>query len=295
MDTTGGNQPIYHKKTFENIPEEKRRRILAAAIGEFANKGFDNANINVIASKAGVSVGSLYKYFNTKQDLFLTAVHHGISILEETLGPLSQADMDVRDKLELIIRTVQTTSRQLEDLIKLYNEMTSENNAELVRLISQDMETVSAAVYTQVIAQAQQEGLIRRDVDPRMFAFLLDNLFTNLQFSYACGYYQERFKIYAGEDILSRDDFVVEQMLKFIEGAFTTGLGQEAPARRECRQRGTPGPRGGVGALESYFWRALHERTDLCYHLRRGHHWRKNLPVRDRRGCPFDGGGHAWV
>ena len=128
---------------------------------------------------------------------------------------------------------MQTTSRQLEDLIKLYNEMTSENNAELVRLISQDMETVSAAVYTQVIAQAQQEGLIRRDVDPRMFAFLLGNLFTNLQFSYACGYYQERFKIYAGEDILSRDDFVVEQMLKFIEGAFTTGLGQEAPARRE--------------------------------------------------------------
>ena len=178
MDTTGGNQPIYHKKTFENIPEEKRRRILAAAIGEFANKGFDNANINVIASKAGVSVGSLYKYFNTKQDLFLTAVHHGISILEETLGPLSQADMDVRDKLELIIRTVQTTSRQLEDLIKLYNEMTSENNAELVRLISQDMETVSAAVYTQVIAQAQQEGLTRRDVDPRMFAFCL---ITSLQ------------------------------------------------------------------------------------------------------------------
>ena len=31
----------------------------------------------------------------------------------------------------------------------------------------------------QVIAQAQQEGLIRRDVDPRMFAFLLDNLFTS--------------------------------------------------------------------------------------------------------------------
>ena len=233
MDTTGGNQPIYHKKTFENIPEEKRRRILAAAIGEFANKGFDNANINVIASKAGVSVGSLYKYFNTKQDLFLTAVHHGISILEETLGPLSQADMDVRDKLELIIRTVQTTSRQLEDLIKLYNEMTSENNAESG---TADLAGYGDGFRRRVHAghcAGAAEGLIRRDVDPRMFAFLLDNLFTNLQFSYACGYYQERFKIYAGEDILSRDDFVVEQMLKFIEGAFTTGLGQEAPARRE--------------------------------------------------------------
>ena len=46
------NQPVYHKKTFENIPEEKRRRILAVAIGEFANKGFDNANINVRQASA---------------------------------------------------------------------------------------------------------------------------------------------------------------------------------------------------------------------------------------------------
>lgn len=223
MGTGDGTRPIYHKKTFENIPAEKRRRILAAAIGAFANKGFDNANINIIASKAGVSVGSLYKYFNTKQDLFLTAVHYGVSILEDTIGPLSQADLDIRVKLEQIIRTVQASSRQLGDLIRLYNEMTSENNADLVRRISQDMETVSAAVYTQVIAQAQAQGHIRGDVDPRMFAYLLDNLFMNLQFSYACGYYQERFKIYVGDEILERDDFVVEQMLKFIEGAFTMG------------------------------------------------------------------------
>ncbi len=105
-----------------------------------------------------MSVGSLYKYFNTKQDLFLTAVHHGISILEETLGPLSQADMDVRDKLELIIRTVQTTSRQLEDLIKLYNEMTSENNAELVQLISQDMETVSPPCTRRSLRRRSRKG-----------------------------------------------------------------------------------------------------------------------------------------
>ena len=238
MGAGDGNQPVYHKKTFENIPEEKRRRILAVAIGEFANKGFDNANINVIASKAGVSVGSLYKYFNTKQDLFLTAVHHGITILEDTIGPLSQADMAVREKLEQIIRAVQTSSRQLGDLIKLYNEMTSENNAELVRRISQDMETVSAAVYTKIIRQAQEEGLIRGDMDPRMFAYLLDNLFMNLQFSYSCGYYQERFKIYAGDDILSRDDFVVEQMLKFIEGAFTMRKEQDAPSHVQSEAAG---------------------------------------------------------
>jgi len=39
-----------------------------------------------------------------------------------------------------------------------------------------------------------------------------------LQFSYACGYYRERFKIYAGEDIFKQDDFVVEQVYEIFQG-----------------------------------------------------------------------------
>ena len=42
---------IYCKPTFNNIPEEKRRKILDVAVMEFANHGFENANINVIAKK----------------------------------------------------------------------------------------------------------------------------------------------------------------------------------------------------------------------------------------------------
>ena len=60
----------HHKPTFDNISAEKRSRILDAATNEFAVKGFENGNIGTIAKKAGVSVGSLYKYFENKQDLF---------------------------------------------------------------------------------------------------------------------------------------------------------------------------------------------------------------------------------
>ena len=41
----------------------------------------------------------------------------------------------------------------------------------------------------------------------------------SLQFSYACDYYVERFRIYAGNSITQRDDFVVEQCLKFVKSA----------------------------------------------------------------------------
>lgn len=42
---------IYHKPTFDNIPAEKREKILSVALTEFATKGFENANINTIAKK----------------------------------------------------------------------------------------------------------------------------------------------------------------------------------------------------------------------------------------------------
>lgn len=213
-------RPIYHKKTFDHIAPEKRKKILEVAIGEFANHGFDNANINVIAQKSHVSVGSLYKYFDTKQDLFLTAVHFGVQILEGTLFDLADSDCDIIEKLDGVISAIQKSSREYGDLIKLYNEMTSENNVELVKAIANDMETVSAQVYTKILEDAQKKGELQKDVDPKMFAYFLDNLFMNLQFSYACGYYQERFKIFAGDDIAEKDKYVRCQMIAFVKGAF---------------------------------------------------------------------------
>ena len=98
--------------------------------------------------------------------------------------------------------------------------MTTESYSELVWKIVSDMEGVSAELYSSLIIQAQQEGLVREDIDPKMFAFFLDNLFIQLQFSYSCEYYKERLKMFVGVDVFEKDDLVAEQLLKFIKGAF---------------------------------------------------------------------------
>ena len=119
---------VYYKSTFENISEEKRRKILDVAVEEFATKGFESANINTIAKKAQVSVGSLYKYFDTKNDLFLTSVSYGISTLEEILDAINEKDEDVIFKLEKLVRAAIDFSRRNAVMIKLYNEFTTERN-----------------------------------------------------------------------------------------------------------------------------------------------------------------------
>lgn len=213
------SQGVFHKPTFENIPEEKRLKILNVAVDEFANKGFENANINTIAKRAQVSVGSLYKYFDTKVDLFLTSVNYGISCLEEILNEVVTSEEDIAIKLEKLIREAINFSRKNSVMIKLYNEFTTESNAELGKELARRMESITSQAYKQAIIQAQVAGEIRTDIDPGMAAFLVDNILMNVQFSYACDYYKERYSIYAGEDIFQKDDFAVENIIRFAKAA----------------------------------------------------------------------------
>lgn len=214
-----GEKEIYYKPTFMNIPEEKREKILSVAVGEFANHGFDNANINTIAKKAQVSVGSLYKYFDTKTDLFLTSVHYGIKSLDVIVDGIVNSDEDVMVKLEKLVRVAIEFSRRNKVLIKLYNEFTCESNSFLAKKIAADMESITSEAYKKAIIEGQVAGEIRTDIDPGMAAFFVDNLLMNIQFSYACDYYCERYKIYAGEDIFQKDEFAVENILRFVKSA----------------------------------------------------------------------------
>ena len=214
-----GENEMYCKPTFMNIPPEKREKILAVAVNEFAYNGFENANINTIAKKAEVSVGSLYKYFDTKTDLFLTSVDYALRNLDIIMETIVETNEDVMVKLEKLVRVTIEFSRTNTVLIKLYNEVTSESKAELVKKIAEHVESVTSQAYKKAIIAGQVAGEIRTDIDPGMAAFFVDNLLMNIQFSYACDYYGERYKIYAGEDIFLKDEFVVENILRFIKSA----------------------------------------------------------------------------
>jgi AcrR family transcriptional regulator len=71
-----------HKRFFD-LAQERRERIFAAAANEFAEHGYGAASINRIIDAAGISKGSLYYYFEGKEDLFATTMEQAI---ERVLG-----------------------------------------------------------------------------------------------------------------------------------------------------------------------------------------------------------------
>src|SRR2546423_9740024 len=49
---------------------ETRERIVAAALDQMAEGGYASANVQAVASRAGVATGSVYRYFPSKSELF---------------------------------------------------------------------------------------------------------------------------------------------------------------------------------------------------------------------------------
>jgi len=75
------------KSRWERRPEARPQELLDAALMVFAEKGYRNTKLDEIASAAGVTKGTIYHYFSTKEDLLLRAIEH---YHERAFGRLSE-------------------------------------------------------------------------------------------------------------------------------------------------------------------------------------------------------------
>lgn len=201
---------------YKKLDSDTINNILETGIEEFANNGLDRANINVIAKKAGVSVGVIYKYFKDKDSFFLECVRHSLELLEQVLQDAFSDDADVMTCIKRIVYALLEHSRKHKNYNVMYNEITSGSSRRYANILAKEIETRTASVYEQLMEKAKQSAAAEIKIDSRMLAFFFDNLLMMLQFSYSCDYYTERMKIYCGENILEEDEKVANEFIGFI-------------------------------------------------------------------------------
>ncbi len=90
---------LVHEPKWRRKPEERPRQILDAAFETFAEHGLASARLEDIARRAGVSKGTIYLYFPSKEDLFREVVRHtvgdAIDEVERRLtGPTAMDDLN---------------------------------------------------------------------------------------------------------------------------------------------------------------------------------------------------------
>ncbi len=68
--------PKHMPKLLHGTIEKNKLKIERAALQLFTRKGFHGTTVREIAKKAGISMGKLYIYYDTKEDIFIDLVHH---------------------------------------------------------------------------------------------------------------------------------------------------------------------------------------------------------------------------
>ncbi|MEJ2716019.1 MAG: TetR/AcrR family transcriptional regulator [Deltaproteobacteria bacterium] len=139
--------------------QKKQKQIFRGAMKVFRTKGFHAASIREIAKACRISLGSLYDYIETKEDI-LFLVHK--EILDQIYRRVDESltkYQDPRDQLTHVLAEIFRLSFQLKDeILFIYTETKSLEKKYLYEVLQRESEFVEAI-----------EAMIRRGVNEGSF------------------------------------------------------------------------------------------------------------------------------
>jgi TetR/AcrR family transcriptional regulator, fatty acid metabolism regulator protein len=147
----------------------KRERILRAAVDVFAEFGYFNAKVSQIAKAAGVADGTIYLYFDGKEDLLITIfrehTRNYLRSLEQQLANVNRAE----DRLRIAVRHhLETLGRDRS--LAIVSQVELRHTLKFMSLFSQQEVADYLNVIRRIVEYGQQEGTFRRNVHPQLVA-----------------------------------------------------------------------------------------------------------------------------
>ena len=98
----------------------QREEILGAALELFSEKGFHNVSMHEIAKKSEFAIGTLYKFFKNKEDLYKALVLERSDKFHEAILKAIQEPDDEIEKLRKYVRVKGQVFRDNVSVIRLY-------------------------------------------------------------------------------------------------------------------------------------------------------------------------------
>lgn len=103
---------------FQQKREQSITNIVQVALRLFAETGYDATSIRTIATEAGISLGLLYNYFKSKEELLEEIFRRGVGDIQATFADL-QADQSPASGIERHIRQTVKMLKEKKDFWRL--------------------------------------------------------------------------------------------------------------------------------------------------------------------------------
>jgi TetR/AcrR family fatty acid metabolism transcriptional regulator len=152
--------------------DARRRQILDAAVGVFADQGFHDARIQDVAKRAGVAYGLVYHYFGSKQALLREVFDENWSVFADVCEQIAASDRSPSDALRAILDYVVGAFRTYPDAVAVLT-LEYGRNQRHGELLSHAHVGRVRDVLTQLFRRRQRQGTLASDVDCEVLAMVL--------------------------------------------------------------------------------------------------------------------------
>jgi AcrR family transcriptional regulator len=113
----------------KKLVETRRREIVKASVDLFIRKGFHKTTVREIAQKFGMSIGTMYEYIRTKEDILYLVCDYIHSDVREKVRPSLTISGDFIETLKRAIYAYLTVIDEMQDyVVFLYQETKSLNH-----------------------------------------------------------------------------------------------------------------------------------------------------------------------
>jgi TetR/AcrR family fatty acid metabolism transcriptional regulator len=143
--------------------EDKKERIIEAALKVFAEKGFYNSKISEIAKEAEVADGTIYLYFKSKYDLLISLFEYEGDLIISNMRKAMEKEKDPLEKIRTFAinhLNMITQNRNLSTVIQVELRQSSKFMKEYVKKkFVEYLNLISDAIH-----EGQKKGIIREEI-----------------------------------------------------------------------------------------------------------------------------------
>jgi AcrR family transcriptional regulator len=151
----------------KRLVEVRRREIVRAAVDLFIRKGFHKTTVREIAQKFGMSIGTLYEYIRTKEDILYLVCDYIHSNVRDKVRPSLTVTGNSIDTLKRAIYTYFTIIHEMQDYVLFLYQETKSLSHEARKYIFRAEEEMTQ-IFEEILIQGVDEGsfsIDRRDVN----------------------------------------------------------------------------------------------------------------------------------
>lgn len=147
----------------EQLIVQRRQQIIDGAVQLFTKKGFHKTTTREIAKKCNMSIGTMYEYIQSKEDvLFLVceAIHEK---MEHKIKQTVKKDQNGFDQLRSSFKQLLKIMDEMRPLVLLIYQETKSLPRERMRYVLEKEETMTS-IFEHLIERGIQDGSISLDV-----------------------------------------------------------------------------------------------------------------------------------